>query len=483
MRWSIRHQLFRQLLLGILATSTVAGLLLYGYVRSEFLEQFDDALALKARSLASLIKRNPQGQIDLDFAAEVMSEFGAAHHSQFYEFWLPDGDVLARSPSLASHDLSRQTVLSHSPAFRNVPLPGGRAGRAIAVAVIPQLELDAPAGGIAASAPSAPSAPLQLILARDREELDESLTSLITALAIAAILMSAVVPILVLIVVRRGLVPLDKVARRANEIDATTLDLRFPTRDLPDEMLPICAKLNDLLDRLDAAFQRERQFTANAAHELRTPIAELRALAEVALRSRPETTHTAACFQDALDIALQMERLVTMLLALARAQTARDQTIHQTRDLAKLVAEAWEPLRRPAAQHGLRTDIHLPETAPVRCDPVMLSAILRNVLSNAVDHAPTGGEITCRLEPSSYATWILDVRNTNDSLTAADLPHLGEPFWRLATDRSDHTHAGLGLALICTYCASLGIDVCAELITPDCFRLALTIPQPTPHRE
>jgi signal transduction histidine kinase len=107
----------------------------------------------------------------------------------------------------------------------------------------------------------------------------------------------------------------------------------------------------------------------------------------------------------------------------------------------------------------------------------MLSAILRNALSNAVDHTPPGGEITCRLEPSGAATWILDVRNTNDSRTAADLPHLGEPFWRLAADRSDHTHAGLGLALIRTYSTFLDMDVRTELVTPECFRLALTIAQ------
>jgi two-component system sensor histidine kinase QseC len=474
---SIHHQLFRQLLLGMLMACTVAGLLLYGYVRSEFMEQFDDDLALKARSLASLIKRNPEGQAELDFADEVMPEFAAGHHVQYYEVWLPDGTPLERSPSLASHDLPRRVAPSHSPIFKNVRLPNGRAGRAIFMTIIPPLKM----GAEKDKATPLPAAPLQLSVARDREELDESLVSLITALIITAFLMSAAIPLIVLLIVRRGLAPLNEVARYASEIDATTLATRFPTRDLPAEMTPICAKLNDLLDRLDEAFQRERRFTANAAHELRTPIAELRALSEVALRSRPEAMNTTACFQDALNIALQMERLIAMLLALARGHSRESRMIDESCDLVKLVADVWKPLNAAAARRALRVNMCLPPSATVHCNPVMLSVILRNVLSNAVDYTPPGGDIICRLESTSSGGWTLDVQNSNDTLTPTDLPHLGEPFWRHAADRSDQGHAGLGLALICTYCALLGIDLNTELVTPKCFRLVLALGRPAVH--
>jgi two-component system sensor histidine kinase QseC len=468
MRRSIHHQLYWRLLIGILAISVGAGLLLYVYVRGEFLEQFDNFLALEGRSLAGLIKWNPQGQIELDFTDEVMPEFARRRHAEYYEVWSPGGTVLRRSPSLGSHDLLPD--VTHKPEGENVRLPNGRPGRAITLKVIPRLEEGS-------QHPDSAPAALHLVVAQDRGELDDSLTTVFTALIITVILMSAVVPILVLVIVRRGLAPLHEVARRANEINAATLDLRFPIRGLPDEMLPICAKLNDLLDRLDAAFQRERRFTANAAHELRTPIAELRTLAEVALRSQPQATYTAACFQDALDIAIQMERLVAMLLALARGQVNQDQPIREICDLTKMVAEAWEPLRPAVEQRGLHADICMPDTAMVSSNSVMLLAILRNVLSNAVHHTPPGGEIICRMEKGEAGRWTLDVRNTNDSLTPADMPHLGEPFWRQAAARSDHAHSGLGLALIHTYAARLDVGVRTELSTPRYFCLALAIPE------
>ncbi len=473
---SLHRQLFWPLLLGVLGVGMAAGLLLYLGVRSEFLEQFDASLAEQGRSLGSFVKLTDGGRVEMDVDDDPLSQFAPGRHAEYFEIWLPDGSVLARSPSLASDHLPRQMAAPQRPLFRDVRLPDGRPGRAIIMSVAPRWDEDDSHGNAAASATAraAEVSAVQLALARDREELDEALATLLTALMLTAVLMSLIVPLIVSIVVRRGLRPLNALASHAAAIDAASLGSRFATRDLPAELTPICAKLNELLHRLDEAFQRERRFTADAAHELRTPIAELRSLAEVALRTNPEPAAAAAYFQDALNIAVQMERLVIMLLGLARGQAKQQQVARESCDLAQLVNATWKTLREPAEKRRLRLDILLPETAEVISDRGLLSAVLRNVMSNAVDHSPAGGEVVCRLEKEDVA-WTLELRNSNDSLTSADLAHLGEPFWRHSAARGDQAHAGLGLALVRRYCDILGIILRVDLPSPTCFRIALTV--------
>src|SRR5262249_5544979 len=146
------------------------------------------------------------------------------------------------------------------------------------------------------------------------------------------------------------------------------------------------------LGRLEASFARERRFSANVAHELRTPIAELRSLAEVALRW-PDTGN----FRDVLDIAVQMERMVTNLLSLAGCEAGHEELVVERVDLAQAVREAWRPFESTAAARQLATSFEL-APANTNGDRAILGAMLANVYSNAVDYTPEGGEIRCVLE-------------------------------------------------------------------------------------
>ena len=126
--------------------------------------------------------------------------------------------------------------------------------------------------------------------------------------------------IAVFLIVRRSLNPLRTLASCTREIGPDNLHLRLPTNGLPTELTPICSCVNDLLDRLDQAFKRERRFTSDVAHELRTPIAELRALAEVASRYPNDPEFARNALRDAVGVAKQMQSLVTTLLALVRSE-------------------------------------------------------------------------------------------------------------------------------------------------------------------
>jgi two-component system sensor histidine kinase QseC len=467
---SIQRDLQWGLVAGVLALAVASGAAIYAYVKLALRAQFDAALAAKADVLSVLVERRRDGHLEFEFSPAAMPEFGPAGKTDFFEIRREDGSLFAASPSLRGKALPAPKPRLNR-AF-NLTLPTGASGRALRLRFEPRPEVNE--DGTAPPAPPGEPA-MYLILARDRGEIDRPLNLLLTALLVTAGALSLGTVLLVTVTLRRGLRPLRALATQAAGIDAETLDHRFATEGLPDELQPIGRRLNDLLARLQAAFARERRFTSDAAHELRTPIAELRALAEVALRwpaADPKAGEQNA--RDALAIAGQMESIVTSLLALARCQAGTQALAPRVVDLSEMIRSAWRPLAAEAAARGLHAQFHLPPAAPWQSDPTLLGSILSNLLSNAAAHAAPDAPIDCRLARDN-GTFTLTIENATTSLSGDDLPHLFDPFWRKDAARSDGRHSGLGLALVAAYAELLGIRVAADIPADDRFRVTLTV--------
>jgi signal transduction histidine kinase len=308
------------------------------------------------------------------------------------------------------------------------------------------------------------------VLARGTEPIGRVLEVLGWGLACAGAVMAAGAAAAVWAAVGRGLRPLRGVAEQAGRIDAASLSARFGA-DVPAELRPIVGTLNELLARLEAAFARERRFTAAAAHELRTPIAELRAMAEVALRWPDEKPQQGMA--EVLAVAKNMEALATSLLALSRCESGLERAGREPVDLDATVRRAWDAVARRAAERGVSLTVRgAGETSVVLADAAMVEAIARNLLENAAAYAPAGAEIDCRVGGGCLA-----VTNPQEGLSAADLANLFEPFWRKDTARATSdggAHAGLGLSLVKAYAASMGARVRAELTAENAFRVTLT---------
>jgi two-component system sensor histidine kinase QseC len=278
--------------------------------------------------------------------------------------------------------------------------------------------------------------------------------------------------VIVRLIVRRGLAPLAGVAERAAHIDASSLGLRFATESLPTELLPIAHRLNDLLARLERSFERERQFTSDAAHELRTPIAELRSLAEVALKWPEGRESTRQAFCDALEIARRMEAIATGLLSLARCEDGKQTTKREPVAIKELVDELWHPLADQAGHRQLRVAFDVASDVRFVTDRSLLGLVLSNLFSNAVEYTPVGGTVRVSAEQQD-GRFKLSVANTVDNLSPEDLPHLFERFWRKDTSRTSSEHAGLGLALAKAFTELLGMKVCVDLLRPDTLVISL----------
>jgi two-component system, OmpR family, heavy metal sensor histidine kinase CusS len=466
---SIRRALSLPLLIGVVLLVGASGLVSSRLVTGQLRRDFDQALLDKARALATLADQE-DGEMEMDFVDELMPEFSVAPRREYFELWTAGGAVVRRSKSLGEENLPRSQALTATPRLSDLRLPDGRPGRLVEISFEPlredETDLGAARESVAALPPALGGQHAVLVLARGRDLLERLVAEVVlTYLGVAALLALAIT-VLVRGVLSRGLRPLTAVAAAVAAIDTENLAQRLTLTPAVAELAPIVDRLNGLLTVLEEAFARERRFSADVAHELRTPVAELRSLAEVGRRWPGETKVAAAFFTDALAIAEQMEQVVEQLLALARAEAGLEPIASGPVVVAELMERAWAGLAREAAARGLRGVRRVPPRMVVATDRDKLALILGNLLENAVRYSPRGAEIEFSAAEDAAGGWQLALANPAPHLEAADLSRVFDRFWRKDPARSDGRHAGLGLPLVRSLARLLGIEVSAEL-APD----------------
>lgn len=428
----------------------------YLAMRRGLVREFDRAHLTDINSLVNMTEQNEIG-LKFDSTGEYMPAFRREERPDYFQLWESDGSVLYRSPTLEG-DLPKGAGTLMSPKFWNVVLPDGLKGRAGGVRFVPKEDDDMP------RRPGTPPLTKDVVLVAGfhRDELDQRLHYLGMVLLLSGAGMAAAAIVAVGLVVRQELRPLSNLADRAAAIDASSLQLRFPTEKLSAELLPIANRLNNLLARLEASFARERRFSADVAHELRTPIAELRALAEIGLKWPEDQQSTQDALQDALAIALQMESIATGLMALTRCE-GNLLSVHQERvALPALIRDVLAPLKTRAHEKQLDVALDLPEKACWYTDAAALRSIVTNLVANAIDYSPPQSLVRVRLGKRGCIEE-LAISNRNVHLAPEDIPHLFDRFWRKDPARSSQVHSGLGLAVAKAYAQSLGMTLRAEL--------------------
>lgn len=459
---SIQRHMTAWLMMAVVSLATVGNALLYFRVRTTLRREFDRRLLSDARALSRLIAYDEKARLELEIPARELSEFQVGNRPAYFELWKTDGTLFFRSPSLGKGDLDRA---GGRVAWYTI-LPDGRAGRATALTFMPHLETDEPAqpGESAPKQEVAPTGEVTLILAYDVDDMSTFLRYLVAGQAAGTVVLALLCAGLVNWVVRRGLRPLHTLGEEAAAFNPDQLQRRFHVAKMPRELAPIVARLNDLLDRISGAFNRERRFTANAAHELRTPIAELRTCAEVALRTLPadggEEAGVRADFEEVLAIARQMEHLTRALLAIARSEQPGAVNA-ESMALGEVIGAVKKRHEAAAAARGLRIACTVTE-GPIVTDRMILEALLHNLLANAVAYAPGGTEI-CLRAGAAGALPRVEIENEAPGLGAEDVGRVFEPFWRQDAARTSGEHAGLGLSVAETYARALGLTLKATL--------------------
>ncbi len=304
----------------------------------------------------------------------------------------------------------------------------------------------------------------------------ESLADLAKLLAMAGIGAVLVAALSIRFVVRRGLAPLDELSLQIAAIRETDLDERIEVGSAPAELIPIVTSFDATRARLAKAFAREKRFTADAAHELRTPIAGMRATLEVVLRRERSTAEHREAAAQCLDIALSMQEIVESLLLLARSGSEAAE--RGPVDLEAAMRRAFSAVAERLEQRRLTVRYRPPETGTVLATrvPGLFERIAANLASNAVSYAIEGSTIEVEATATNGDA-VLRVSNECAPLPADTCERAFEPFWRADVARTDKgAHTGLGLALVRT-CAE-AMDGTATLETEsDRFTVSVTLPQ------
>jgi len=249
----------------------------------------------------------------------------------------------------------------------------------------------------------------------------------------------------------RNLRPLGAMVRELEAItDGRSLHRRLAVERGDDEVARLGAAVNRMFERLERSFSALHRFTAEASHELKTPLMVLRAGVERALRNPRTPPESLQALDESLDQINWMAELMDSLLTLARADEGRLPLAVEDCDLRELVAEASETASMLAEAAGLSVRTSMPEgPVPIRADRNRIRQLLLNLATNAVKYTPAGGEVSLGLQEQEDAV-ILTVADTGIGIAAGDLQHIFDRFWRADPARSravDSPGTGLGLAI------------------------------------
>ena len=393
-------------------------------------QQLDDDLLQRARGVAALLETPP---VDVAMARlqTLHPAYAGGGHTEFLQVWDAEGRTLAVSGSNEGGRLELPAaVKANQPLFYDLALPDRHRGRAVALRLLFPGTRE----------------PATLAVAEEREHVDRFEHALHVALLVGVLGTALSAALLAIVTVRRGLRPLLAFGKATRAPDTAP---HLPQQQLPHELAPFAEALNEAFDRLHAGMERERRFSRDVAHELRTPLAEMRAALELARRD-PEKTSL-----DNADAAIdRMQRCIDSLLAVSNYESGLAQPELEPMDVVPL-------LRRAIGLDG-RIDAVLPAEAWVQSDPALLERIVDNLMRNACEYAPAGSRIAIELG-KAQGQWRLRIGNAAPDLTAADLPQLGQRFWRKSPAREATRHGGLGLALVGTLAAVLSMVLRFEL--------------------
>ena len=264
------------------------------------------------------------------------------------------------------------------------------------------------------------------------------------------------------ILVRRALVPVDRIARKAEEITQHNLSDRLPVVRTGDELERLSVSLNLMITRLEDAIQTSKRFVADASHELRTPLTVLRGGLE-SLAQDPELKgQTTETLGSMLEEVTRLSGIVEGLLALSRLDAGEAQAEWVQFDLAELAATTADQMSLLAEDKNITVTCDASPSIAVKGDRARLKQVIVNLLDNAIKYTPRGGTVRLQIShQDGYA--LLDVADDGIGIPAEALPHVFKRFFRVDDSRSRDERegggAGLGLSIVQSICTAHGAQV------------------------
>jgi two-component system, OmpR family, heavy metal sensor histidine kinase CusS len=452
----------------IVGTSVCLLLTVFGFFVSTIFElsliaELDSSLTERARSLSHLVEHE-EHVFTFEWLEGAEASAPIDQQRESFAIW-NEGDLLEVFPPQTSPIEPPQKPVEQ--AFDCI-LANKRA-RAIAFPFAPRVMYES---DMEASRTTRPV--LTLVFARTTNEVDSAIIKLRWTVLFVG-MSGLVVTIAVLwFVIGIGLRPVQHATEQIANIVPGTLSERIEQVDRqPSELRPLLSTINDLLERLEKAFVRERSFSSDVAHELRTPLAGLRAQLDLSLSRERSTKDYQKTIGQCLKITEQTSEIVESLLETTRDSVAASPP--ELVDLQRLLDDLFIERRQVMQSRKLQFQPSHDRSFTISIERQPLVLILRNLVDNAVYYADTGSTIEVFVERSGCSCFIV-VSNQATSFPTTDIDKVFNRFWRADTSRHETgRHCGLGLALCRRLAERMGGSIQASIVEQS-FRIELALP-------
>lgn len=466
-RSSVRSRLMVWYVGTVVAVMAAFSLVLFLSLRRSLLASTDEALRNIAQDItAALLEEHD------DTVSEIVSECVAEkHHGGQLQ-------VLVRPasgpPELVLAEIARE------PAAESLPLTA--AARAAALAGSSSFETPSPMHGSVwrTLTFAAQDARMQYIIqvGMSLKTVTETLRRLALTLLTSVPLFLAVLALFGYFFIRGAFQPVRRMVATVHSIRADDLSRRVTDVESPDEIGELAATFNAMLGRIERAFDEVRQFSSDAAHELKTPLTALRGEMEVALRKEREPAEYRAVLASGLEEAAKLERIVDDLLLLARMDASSRGLFSELIALDEVVLEAHEETRLLAERTRVSLVLKKLDQVRVKGNAMLLRRLLVNLIDNGIKYNRPGGSVSVTLElRGEEGEARLVVEDTGIGIPVESLPHLFDRFYRVDKARSrDVGGTGLGLAIVRRVAEAHGGTVTAESTVGEGSRFTVVLP-------
>jgi len=400
----------------------------YEVIEHRLAAEIDRQLRIDFDLVEPQLSLDTEGRVDWTLRGSHGDE-GFSRLSAWFEVWsekrelllrhwpVPESNIKNVLPPPRTSTLSFATVeLEHGLFVRVMERPGRVQGRSVIIRVF-----------------------------RDETEMRRTLREIVEVSVLGFPLACALAAIGGYLVATRSLAPLDAMARQARQITSESLSKRLPNLNPSDELGRLATVFNETLTRLEASFSELQRFTADASHELRSPLTALRAVGEVALRDGNDPAMLRETIGSMLEEAERLTDLVDALLTLARMDATKADATREGVNIAKLLEEIRDQFEVLAAEKGQTLAVTSDHNVAVQTDRTLLRLALVNLVHNAIQHSPCNSKVSLAtaLRPSGVE---ISVSDSGRGIAPEYHEKIFEPFFRVDKARS-RSGGGVGLGL------------------------------------
>ena len=429
----------------------------------------------KLNVVRTLLRDRPADRDALE--EEIELETSARYYQRFYIRLLgQDRKLLLATPGMAEQlNLSRlnSEALSHPKSAFEIKGKNGQAFR-VAAAIAP----------VGRAGASNDLIQIAVDISQEKELLAGYRRWFFAIISAACIFM----PLIGYRIARQGICPIDEMAATARRISSSNLRERIHTEGYPFELASLAATFNKMLDGLEESFERISRFSADIAHDLRTPVNNIRGEAEVALARARTVDEYRDALGSCLEEAVRLSSLIGDLLFLARAESPLTLLHREQTDVAQLLTRVREYYEASAADAGVSLTTTCPgEPVIAALDQSLIQRALSNLVSNAVAHTPSGGSIlmnaTTQMSAKTNSSNLqIEVSDTGIGIPAEALPKVFDRFFRVDASRSQmFGGTGLGLPIVQSIAFLHGGNVNISSKPGEGTRVTLSLPVSVPN--